>query len=108
MKNQINNTPNSGGNNTPRWLPSVHSPRTHNSARGTNTITSSSIAGQPRIATGLITSSLGTTAQSQGGHAFMTSSKSADALEIKDDELEEYQIHDIREEIERLVFFVHA
>ena len=35
----------------------------------------------------------------------MTSSKSADALEIKDDELEEYQIHDIREEIERLVFF---
>ena len=37
----------------------------------------------------------------------MTSSKSADALEIKDDELEEYQIHDIREEIERLVFF-HA
>ena len=36
----------------------------------------------------------------------MTSSKSADALEIKDDELEEYQIHDIREEIERLVFFV--
>ena len=38
----------------------------------------------------------------------MTSSKSADALEIKDDELEEYQIHDIREEIERLVFFVHV
>ena len=34
----------------------------------------------------------------------MTSSKSADALEIKDDELEEYQIHDIREEIERFVF----